>query len=297
MRSCAATPSSRHHHRSCGSLALISLLITLTSAYTHATKVSVSVSRNKPARPHDLHLVRDVQDVYPPPARGAYLYTLKLMHDQQQQAVFLDWVFSSVLSLNDTAPVYDIVVLIDGEQRNTTLAAQLHAVGATRVVWVNELLDTLPANAAQSYKQLLQRRNSHAQYPGMCGRAYCSTGMLVHTMQPHHLGTWTKLLAWSMSGAYDKVVAMDADIMAYANADDLLSYPELAAVPELLYPIISKEYLILFNAGLLVLQPNMVWSGVLCAIIQQAHDMVVVAHHRTCLSSWCVQLKRCACCY
>ncbi len=61
-----------------------------------------------------------------------------------------------------------------------------------------------------------------------------------------------------MSDSYDKMVAMDADIMAYANADDILSYPELSAVPELLYPIISKEYLILFNAGLLVLQPNMV---------------------------------------
>ncbi len=86
------------------------------------------------------------------------------MHDHQ--TVFLDWVFSSILSLNDTAPAYDIVVLIDGDHRNATLAAQLHALGAIRVVWVGELLETLPDAAAQSYRQLLQQRNSHAQYPG-----------------------------------------------------------------------------------------------------------------------------------
>lgn len=57
---------------------------------------------------------------------------------------------------------------------------------------------------------------------------------------------------------YDKVVALDADITAYANTDDLMAYPELSAVPELLFPIVSKEYLLLFNAGMLVLRPSMV---------------------------------------
>lgn len=82
----------------------------------------------------------------------------------------------------------------------------------------------------------------------------------------YHTGTWTKLLVWSLV-QYDKAVALDADITAYANTDDLMAYPELSAVPELLYPIVSKEHLLLFNAGMLVLKPSMVlmvgW-GVFC---------------------------------
>lgn len=203
------------------------------------------------SRPHDLHFVRHVHDVYQPPARGAYVYSLKLLNDTPRAAPLLQWAMSSILSLNDTAPVYDIVVLLDAPA-DDGLDRQLRAVGATHVYRVQQLVQRLPGNVAVLYDQLLQQRNHHGHYPGaIVWWHYGDTPPITRT------GTWTKLLVWSMT-EYDKVVSLDADITAYANADDLLAYPELSAVPELLFPIVAKEHLLLFNAGMLVLQPSMV---------------------------------------
>lgn len=116
------------------------------------------------SRPNDLHLVRHVHDVFSPPTRGAYVYTLKLP-DSPRQGPLLDWAMSSILSLNDTAPAHDIVVLLDAPP-NATLDAQLHAVGAKHVHRVQHLVERLPAHAATLYAQMLQSRNQHANYPG-----------------------------------------------------------------------------------------------------------------------------------
>ena len=72
----------------------------------------------------------------------------------------------------------------------------------------------------------------------------------LHLLGRPDLGvTFTKVCVWTLT-TYDKIVFMDADMLALKNLDDLFDQPELSGAPDVGWPDC-------FNSGLFVCTPNL----------------------------------------
>ena len=71
-------------------------------------------------------------------------------------------------------------------------------------------------------------------------------------------GMWLRLYAWTLL-EYERVVYLDNDIVMLKDADDLFAFPEVAAVPDLVFQFSSRfmGYENIFNSGMMVFTPSM----------------------------------------
>lgn len=79
---------------------------------------------------------------------------------------------------------------------------------------------------------------------------FVQSSMVINSPFPPKKNRWTL-------HDYPKVVAIDNDVFAWQHTDEIFAFPELSAGLDTLHPLVKLEVPLIFNAGVMVVQPNM----------------------------------------